>query len=165
MLESAIQFWIDCFSRQHRPVRGATEGTLAEHVECPVRHANPAHAVVNPPGTEPLLRDLEAVAFLAEKCLSRDADVRVAHLRVITEFGPAGRWVLHRRDVSQDLDAWGIHRKNDHRRTSVTIGLRVGDAHQDREVGDRAIRREPLAAVYDVLVAVGLNTCCKLRWV
>ena len=46
-----------------RPV----ERALAQHVERSPRHAEPAHAVVDPARDEPLLGDQEALALLAEQ--------------------------------------------------------------------------------------------------
>ena len=62
--ESAIQFCTDWCSPRIRPWQ-AVGRTLAEHVERAARHAEEAHAVVDAPGSKPLLRDLEPLPFVS----------------------------------------------------------------------------------------------------
>ena len=47
---------------------GSVERPLAHHVEGTPRHPEPPHAVMDPAGDEPVLRDQEALALLAEQC-------------------------------------------------------------------------------------------------
>ena len=64
--DSAIQFWIVCFSASRSPNAFSLERVRAHHVERPLHLAEPAHHVVDAARAEPLLRDPEAVARLAE---------------------------------------------------------------------------------------------------
>src|SRR3954454_11002775 len=63
--------------------RLAVERALAEHVERPLREPEPAHAVVDAPGPEPLLGDQEAGTIVAQEVLGRNADVLVEDLGMI----------------------------------------------------------------------------------
>ena len=52
---------------EQRPVREAADRALAHHVEGPLGLAEPAHAVVDPPGAEARLGEQEAGAFRADE--------------------------------------------------------------------------------------------------
>src|SRR5207302_8462944 len=84
------------------------QGALTEHVEGPPGLPQPAHAVVDAAGSEPDLRDLEALANLADDVLLGDLHILVEDLRVAVSEA----LVLpgHGRDVAQPLDPWGIGR-------------------------------------------------------
>src|SRR6266542_3303406 len=60
----------------------AGDGVAAHDAEGALADPDPAHAVVDAPGPEPLLRDDEPGALLAEEVRGRDAAARVAHLAV-----------------------------------------------------------------------------------
>ena len=97
-------------------MRLAVGRALAHHVEGAPRDAEPAHAVVDAPGAEPLLGEHEAVADAAEQRVGRDADVLVEDLRVPAVGAELLPRVLHRRHVADDLDAGRVARDDEHRR-------------------------------------------------
>ncbi len=129
----------------------ALERVRAHELERALHLAEPAHDVVDATRAEPLLRDPEAVALLAERVLDGDADARVAHLAVRR---PAAAAVAHGRDRADDLDARRVGRDDDLGRAAVRVGVGVGDGHDDPEGGPLGPRREPLVAVDHPLVAV-----------
>ena len=71
--------------------------------------------------------------------------------------------MLHRRHVADDRHPRRVDRHDEHRRAPVRRRVRVGDGHDDEEVGDRAVRGEPLVPVEHVAVAVadahGVASC------
>ena len=148
--ESAIQFWTVCLSLQQPASHLAVERAFAEHVEGPSRDAEPAHAVMDPAGDEPVLGDQEALALLAEEGLRRKANVLVQDLRVPAKHPEVGVRVLHVGHVADDVHAGGRDRDKEHRGSLVGRRGRVGDGHDDEQVGDRAVRGEPLVPAEDV---------------
>ena len=84
---------------------GAVQRALAEHVEGAPREPEPAHAVVDAAGNEPVLRDHEALALLAEQRVVPEPHVLVEDLGVPAEAPEAPVRVLHRRDVAHDVHA------------------------------------------------------------
>jgi hypothetical protein len=115
------------------------------------------------PGPEPVLRDQEARALGAEQRLRADAHVLVADLRVPAELAEGLLRVLHRRDVTQDVHSGRVGRDDEHRRALVGPRLRVGDRHDDQEVGDRRVGGEPLVAVDHPAVPVSLGARAQQR--
>ena len=73
---------------QRRAERDAGVGALAHQIEGALRLAEPAHAVEDAARTEPLLRDQEALAALAEQVAARHAHVVVRHLAVAADACP-----------------------------------------------------------------------------
>jgi hypothetical protein len=51
----------------------------------------------------------------------------------------------------------------EHRGPLVRRSVGIGDRHHDEDVGDRAVRGEPLVPVEDVAVAVAHGACAQLR--
>ena len=141
-------------ARERRAVRIPVERALAEHVERPSRDPEPAHAVMNPPRIEPLLRDQKTRSLSAEQRLRGNADVVVDDLGVVAVTAEAVPRMLHRRDVAQDLHAGRVGVDDEHRGALMGSRLGIGHGHHDQEVGDRAVRREPLVAVDDPVIAV-----------
>ena len=86
--------------------------------------------------------------------LVRDPDVVVDDLGVAAEVSEVLDRVLHGRHVADDVDARRVGGDDDHRAALVRVDVGVGHGHDDEEVGDRAVGREPLVAVDDPLVAV-----------
>ena len=86
--------------------------------------------------------------------LGRHAHVLVEDLRVTAVGAELLPGVLHRRHVADDLHARRVGRHDEHRRALARRGLGIGDGHHDQEVGDRAVRGEPLVPVDHPLVAV-----------
>ena len=67
--------------------------------------------------------------------------------------------IAKHREHPLDGDALGVHRHQDLRLLLVLRRLRIGLAHQDRDLaaGIADARRPPFAAVDDVVVAIALN--------
>ena len=100
---------------------------------------------------EPLLRDAEAVAGLAEHVLERNAHVGEPRLAV---RAPAAAFVPHHRDLANELVARRVGRDEDHRRALVRVGVGIGDDHDDAEARAVGAGGEPLVRVDHPLVAV-----------
>ena len=115
------------------------------------------------PGDEPLLRDHEALAFLAEQRLGAESHVLVEDLGVAAEHPEVLVRVLHVGHVAHDVHARRVGRDDEHRRALVRRRVGVGHGHHDQEVGDRAVRREPLVPVEDPAVAVAHGARPQLR--
>ena len=62
--------------------------------------------------------------------------------------------ILHGGHVTDDVDAGGVGRHDDHGAPLVRMDIRIGHRHHDQEVGHRSVRGEPLVAVDDPLVTV-----------
>ena len=103
---------------------------------------------------QPLLRDQEALTLGAQAVLHRDADVLVEDLSVPAELPELVLRVLHGRDVAQDVHARRVGRDDEHRRALVRARVRVGDRHDDEEVGDRPVGSEPLVPRDHIVVAI-----------
>src|SRR5690606_32849524 len=84
---------------------------LAHCFQCPFRHANLAHAMVDTARAKPSLRDLEAAAFAEQDMIRRNAYV------LELDFGMAMRRIVIAKDAEGALhiDAGRIHRHDDHR--------------------------------------------------
>ena len=110
----------DCLEPQRPAGRQlAGDGALAQQVEGALADADPAHAVVDAPGPEPLLGDDEARAALAEQVGRGDADVLVGDLPV---GGPAAAGLAHDRDVAHQAEARGVRRDDDLAGAGMTLG-------------------------------------------
>ena len=109
---------------------------------------------MDPPRAEPLLRDREARAAGAEQAVAGHAHALVDDLGVPADAPEVLGRMLHRRDVAHDPHARRVGGHDEHRGATVRSRLRVGDRHHDQEVGDRAVRGEPLVAVDHPVVAV-----------
>ena len=106
--------------------------------------------MVDAAGAEPVLRGLVAAAPAAELVAHRHANVVVDDLAVVALDAPHG-------DAADDVHAGRVARDDDlgHAAARVAAALGVlGTAHDDEEIGPHAVRREPLVAVDDPLVAV-----------
>ena len=139
---------------QQAALDGAVERALAHHVEGAPRHPEPAHAVVDPTRDEAVLGDQEPVALLPEQRVGAEPDVLVADLGVAAEHAVVLVRLLHVGDVAHEVDTGRVDRDEEHRGALVRRRVGVGDRHHDEEVGDRAVRGEPLVPVEDVAVAV-----------
>ena len=137
--------------RERPAERLALERVRAHELERALHLAEPAHDVVDPARPEPLLRDPEAVARLAEHVLDRHAHPRVAHLAVRR---PAAAAVAHGRDRAEISTPGRVGRDDDLARAPVRLGVWIGDGHDDRERRSLGARREPLVPVDHPLVAV-----------
>ena len=130
---------------------------LAHHVEGPLHQADGAHRVVDAPAAEAGLGDDEAIPAAAEKVVRRDANVGVA------DVGMRAVVVAVDGHVAHDLDARRVVGHDEHRHASVGRLVGVGDGQHDEERGEVGVRREPLLAVDDPLVAVGHGAGHELR--
>ncbi len=81
-------------------------------------------------------------------------DVAVDDLGVGPDLPEMGDGVLHGGHVADDVDPGGAGGDDDHRAALVGVDVGVGHAHDDEEVGHRAVGGEPLVAVDHPLVAV-----------
>ena len=112
-------------------------------------HADQPHAVVNPAGPEPSLRDLEPAA-LAEQHVRRGNPHVVEH-----DLGVAVRGIVEpeHRQHPLDADAGRIHRYQDHRLLLMSWRGGIAAAHEDRHAAARVAGPgdPPLASVDDVL--------------
>ena len=158
--DSAIQFWIVCFSASGSPNALRSSEVRAHQLEGALHLAEPAHHVVDAAGAEPLLRDAEAVARLAEHVVERDAHVREARLAMRR---PAVALVPHDRDLPHELVARRVGRDEDHRRAPVRLCVGIGDDHDDAEARAVGAGREPLVRVDHPLVAVALRATAQER--
>ena len=142
--------------------RRARGGPPAQHLERALGHPDRPHRVVDAAGAEPLLRQPEALALLAEQVRGRHADVVVDDLGVAA-VGPVV--VAEQAGRAHDVDARRVLRDEDHALAPVPLGVRVGDAHDDQQLAARRhrARRPPLAPVDDVVVAVALDARRDVR--
>ena len=149
--DSAIQFWTVCFSASGPP--SASRSSAYVHMSSNARCICPSQRMTwwMRPGPEPLLRDPEAVARLAERVRERDADAGEARLAVRP---PAAALVAHHRHAPHHLVAGRVGRDEDHRRAPVRLGVGLGHDHDDAERRAVGSRREPLVRVDHPLVAV-----------
>ena len=114
--------------------------------------------MVDAPGAQAALGNLEATAFAQQDVLDRHAHVVEQHLGVAK-----GRVVVvNQRHVAHDRDAGRVGRHDDHGLLAVPVGVvRVGLAHQDEDFAALVHRARdvPLAAVDDVFITLALNAC------
>jgi len=140
-----------------RAAEGGAQGRAAAHqLQRALRAADQPHAVVNAPGTQPPLRDLEATALAEQQVGDRHAHVLVHDLRV------PDRRVVVAEDVHVALDAHArrVLGHQDHRLAPVQLGMvGRGEPHHDQQLAVLVERAggEPLAAVDDVMVAVAAD--------
>ena len=146
--------------RERLAERLALERVRAHQLERALHLAEPAHDVVDATRAEPLLRDPEAVAGLAERIRHGHADVRGARLAVRS---PAAPFVPHHRDIAHELVPRRVGRDDDHRRAPVRLRVGIGHEHDDPEAGAVGARREPLVRVDHPLVAVPHGPAAQQR--
>src|SRR5581483_180758 len=137
----------------------AVERPPAEQVEGALHLAEPAHHVVDAARAEPLLRDPEAVARLAERVLDGDPDAVVGDLAVRR---PAAAAVAEHGD-RRDRQPGGVGRHQELRVAAVRGRVRVGQRHHDAEPGVLGAAREPLDPVQHPLVALADGAHPELR--
>src|SRR5579875_1571052 len=117
--------------------------------------------MMNASGSQAALRDLKAAALAEQHVAARYANVCEAY------FGMAVRRVVITEDRQRalDLDSRCVHRYQDHRLLQMRGRSRIGFAHEDEDLAARAaaVRRPPLAAVYDVLIAIYLDARGDVR--
>jgi hypothetical protein len=102
----------------------------------PFREAQQAHTVVNAPGPEPVLGDLEAASQAEDYVITRDADL-LEH-----ELGVAMRRAVEAEDVegAPDLDTGGIHRDQHQGMPPVPGRLGVASAEHQGNLAPRVGR-------------------------
>ena len=137
--------------RQRSAERVPLQRALAHDVEGAAGLAQPAHAVVDAAGAQPVLGDLEALADLADQ-------IRLGHAHVaVVDLGVTETEVLvaaHHRYVAHHIDARCVARHQDHRSALVGRRVGVGDHHHDQDRGHHAVAGEPLVPIDDPLVTV-----------
>ena len=92
----------------------ARQCPLAHHVEGSLRLTEPAHAVVDPSGSEASLRQGEARALDANQILLRDPHRLIEDLGMVAELPVDHRRIVHRPNVTQDREPGGVNRHDDH---------------------------------------------------
>ena len=136
---------------EQRAVRVAVERAVDHHVERDLGLRDPAHAVREARRPEPVLAEQVALAAAAEHLVVvhaqvLDADLGVAagavHRLDLAHLGPA---VL--REVDDERGVRGLR----------DVGVVLGARDEDREAGAVRVADEPLVAVDDPLVAVGVT--------
>src|SRR5262249_13968178 len=127
-------------------------GVTAHQIKRSFADTDPAHAVMNPAWSKPLLRDRKALAFPAEQVALRNPTVFVSDFsvtRVIAAF------VAHDADVAHELETRRRYWHDDLARTLVTTGrVAISNRHHDREARAVRRRREPLVTIDHVVAAV-----------
>ena len=145
--------------------RHPLHGAPAHHLDRALGDADGAHAVVDPAGAEAGLGDREPVALLADEVRGRAPGRRGTGSR----RGRRARGRRSRRPPCPRMhaDPGSVARDEDHRLLAVPVGVRVGLAHHDEDLGRRAHRAgdPPLAPVDDVLVAVPPDRGADVRGV
>src|SRR3546814_2638584 len=101
------------------------------------------------------LRDLEATPFAKQQIFYRHPHIGERHFCVTMR----GMIIAIDGEEPLDLDARRIEVDQDHGLLPVNLCLRVGFAHQDRELAARIAgpRRPPFASVNDIMLAVAPN--------
>src|SRR5262249_19767710 len=94
-------------ARQGAAERFPRGGVAAHQLERALRHPEPAHAVMDPAGSEAILRDHEAHALRTEEVRDRYAAVLVPDLGVMVVV------VAHHRDASLDVEPRCVGRDDD----------------------------------------------------
>src|SRR6266851_719551 len=94
------------------PERGALDDPPAQQLQGPLGTADQPHAVVDPAGSEPGLRDGEAAAFLADEVGRRHPDVGEGDLGVAAVRRIV---VAEQAHPAPDADPGGVPRDQDHR--------------------------------------------------
>ena len=103
--------------------------------------------MVDAAAAEPGLGDDEALAGLAEQVVPGHAHV------VVADVGVGALAFVADRHVAQDLHPRRVGGHDEHGHALVGRRLRVGHRHDDQEGGVAGVRREPLLAVDDPLIA------------
>ena len=133
----------------------AAAGALAHQLQRALGQANEAHAVVDAPGAQAPLGDLEATAFAQQDVGDGHAHVFKRHLHMAV----GGVVVAEHVERANDLDAGGVSGHQHHALLRVLgrigVALAHGDEHSATWVG-RA-RNPPLATIDDVFVALAFN--------
>ena len=124
--------------------------------------ANRAHTMMDAAGSKPTLRDLEATSFTEKQILDRhphvlEHDIAMAMGCIVI----AENW-----QVAQDRDARRIARHENHALLTMARRVGAGLAHNDHYLapGIKDAASPPLAAVYDIMIAIphyaGLDVGC-----
>mmetsp|Transcript_15807 Transcript_15807/g.39602 ORF Transcript_15807/g.39602 Transcript_15807/m.39602 type:complete len:203 (-) Transcript_15807:417-1025(-) len=127
---------------------------LAHERQRALRLTNDAHAVVNPPGTEPALTDLEPSAFSQKNILEGNAHIVELYLHMAL-----GRVVIPESlQGAEQRDAGGVHRHENLALLPVKRSLRVRLAHEDHDLAvERACAGDPPLAPIDHVLS-----CCAV---
>jgi sulfur transfer complex TusBCD TusB component (DsrH family) len=112
-------------------------------------------------------RHLADASLAADDIAERDTHVLVQNLGVAARLTSSVVRLTHRRNVAHDIDARGVGRDDDHREGLIRrrVFVEVGLDHDDQNVGNRGVRREPLVAIDDPLVTVAHRLRCEQRWI
>ena len=137
--------------RQQRAVGEAVQRSVDHHVERDLGLGDPAHAVRESGGAEPILAEQVALPSATEHLVVVDAQVLDEDLRV------AGA-AVHRPDLAHLVPPFGWD-VDDERgvRGLGEVGVVLGATDQDREAGRVRPGDEPLVSVDHPLVTVGIS--------
>ena len=134
---------------------GPVLGARANRLERALGDADQAHAVMDAPGAEAPLGDLEAAALAEDHVLGRHPHV----LEVDLEVTVGGVVVAVDRERAHQRHARRVARHQDLGLLLVALGAGVGLAHEDEDLAAlvAGARDPPLAPVEHVVVAVALD--------
>src|SRR5262249_39308762 len=122
--------------------------------------ADGAHAMMDAAWPKAALGDLESPSLAEQDVAGGNAHLLPKHLRVpVRRIVEAEYW-----QQFLDGDARRIQRHQDLRLLLMARRLRVGLAHQDRDLaaGIADPRRPPFAAVDDIVITVALDPCLDI---
>ena len=143
--------------RERAAERLALERAVAHQLERALHLPQPAHHMMDPSRPQPLLRDQEAGAALAEQVLRRHAHVCVRHLAMRRPPAPTVPEDRHRLDREPRRVGWD----DDLAHASARLGAGLGDRHHDSECRALGAGGEPLPSVDHPLAAV--RHCRRLQ--
>ena len=134
---------------------GARARPFAHHFERALGLSDGAHAMVDAPGTEPALRDLEAAPLAQDHVIRRHAHILEVHLAMAVRrivIAEDGERADHR-------DAGRVNRHQHHRMLLVARSIGVALAHEDENLAARigGARGPPFQAVDHIVIAVALD--------
>ena len=111
-------------------------GLFTHHLKSTLGHADQAHAMMNPPGPEPSLRDLKTSALAEQNIFFRNADV------IEENFRMSIRCIVKTKYIQHPLHghAGRVHRDEDHRLLQVLRRRRIGLTHKYRDLASSVAR-------------------------
>jgi hypothetical protein len=128
---------------------GAGAGVVGGDVVRAAGGAEPAHAMGETRRGEPRLGIAEPLADAAE-----DGGFRHPHAVEADDAVAAGHVLVERVEYAPDLDAWRVHRDEEHRRAGGAERVAVVLRHDDREPGADRAGDQPFLAVDDEVAGV-----------
>ena len=115
--------------RQAAALGLATECTFTHHVQCPLRHADGPHRVVDAPAAETGLCDDECLPLAAQQCLGGHPDVVIVNQCVRA----LALGLSVQAEVAHDVDTGGVGGDQEHRHALVGTDFGIRHHHHDQE--------------------------------